>query len=61
MLIIYEVSNIFYVEKDFLNKLTKFKNHQGIVVETEDFKYCELQELLNQKNKESTLKTSKNC
>ena len=31
-----------YCEKDFLNKLTNFKNHQGIVLEIEDFKYCEL-------------------
>lgn len=40
-------SNIYYAEKDFLNKLTNFKNHQGIVLEIEDFKYCELEDILN--------------
>lgn len=39
--------NIFVVEKDFLNKLTNFKNHQGIVMEVEDFKYSTLEDVLN--------------
>lgn len=39
--------NVFVVEKDFLNKLTNFKNHQGIVMEVEDFKYCSLDDILN--------------
>lgn len=40
-------TNPFYVEKDFLNKLTNFKNHQGIVMEIEDFKYSSLEEILS--------------
>jgi len=39
--------NVFIVDKDFLNKLTNFKNHQGIVMEVEDFKYCSLEEILS--------------
>lgn len=38
--------NVFLVEKGFLNKLTNFKNHQGIVMEIEDFKYSSLDEIL---------------
>ena len=43
-----------YCEKDFLNKLTNFKNHQGIVLEIEDFKYCELEEILKEHKEKNT-------
>lgn len=36
-----------FVEKDFLNKLTNFKNHQGIVIEIGDFQYSSLDEIIN--------------
>lgn len=39
--------NVNICEKDFLNKLTNFKNHQGIVLEVEDFKYSSLEEILS--------------
>lgn len=39
--------NTTFAEKDFLNKLTNFKNHQGIVIEIEDFKFCDLDDILN--------------
>ena len=39
--------NVNICDKDFLNKLTNFKNHQGIVMEVEDFKYCSLEEVLS--------------
>lgn len=38
---------IYFVDKDFLNKITNFKNHQGIVLEIEDFKYSSLEEIIN--------------
>lgn len=46
--------NVNIVEKDFLNKLTNFKNHQGIVMEIEDFKYCSLEELINVHKEKNT-------
>lgn len=39
-------NNVYYVDKDFLNKITNFKNHQGIVIEIDDFKYSSLYEIL---------------
>jgi len=47
-------SNIFFVEKDFLNKLTNFKNHQGIVIDAEDFKYSDLDEIIEFHKKNNT-------
>ena len=46
--------NIEYKNKDFLNKLTNFKNHQGIVIDVEDFKFCSLEEIINIHNKKNT-------
>lgn len=45
--ILEKFKNVNFVEKDFLNKLTNFKVHQGIVMEIDDFKYCSLEELIN--------------
>ncbi len=41
---LYKNTNL--VEKDFLNKLTNFKNHQGIVIDIEEYKFCDLDEIL---------------
>ena len=46
--------NIEYKNKDFLNKLTNFKNHQGIVIDAEDFKFCSLEEIINIHNEKNT-------
>ncbi len=46
--------NVEYKNKDFLNKLTNFKNHQGIVIDVEDFKFCSLEEIINIHNKKNT-------
>lgn len=46
--------NAHLVDKDFLNKLTNFKAHQGIVIEIEDFKYCSLDELINVHKEKNT-------
>lgn len=46
--------NAFLVDKDFLNKITKFKNHQGIVIEIEEFKYADLDEIINEHNQKNT-------
>lgn len=39
--------NVILKSKDFLNNLTSFKNHQGIVIEIENFKYADLDEIIN--------------
>lgn len=39
--------NAILTEKDFLNKLTNFKNHQGIVMEIADFEFCSLEDIIN--------------
>lgn len=46
--------NVYVCEKDFLNKLTNFKNHQGLVMEVEDFKYSTLEEILDVHKKNNT-------
>lgn len=46
--------NVFLVEKDFLNKITKFKNHQGIAIEIEEFKYSSLEDILHEHKKKNS-------
>lgn len=41
--------NVFVKTKKDLDKITK-ENHQGIVFDIEDYKYCELEELLEKEN-----------
>ncbi|MBE5746413.1 MAG: 23S rRNA (guanosine(2251)-2'-O)-methyltransferase RlmB [Clostridiales bacterium] len=45
--VLQKCKNTIFVDKDFLNKLTNFKVHQGVVMEIEDFKYCSLDDILN--------------
>lgn len=47
-------SQVNFCDKDFLNKLTNFKNHQGIVIETEDFKFSSLEEIINLHNEKNS-------
>lgn len=47
-------SNVNFCDKDFLNKITNFKNHQGIVIEIEEFKFVDLEEIINIHNKKNT-------
>lgn len=47
--------NTFLVEKDFLNKITNFKNHQGIVVEIEGFNYASLDEIIDYHNQKKSM------
>lgn len=47
-------SNTYLVDKDYLNKITNYKNHQGIVIETGDFEYSSLEEIINLHTKKET-------
>lgn len=46
--------NCFLTDKDYLNKITNFKNHQGIVIEIGDFVYSSLEEIIDFHNQKNT-------
>ncbi len=46
--------NAILCDKDYLNKITNFKNHQGIVIEIQDFKYASLDEIIFEHEKKGT-------
>lgn len=46
--------NVELVDKEYLNRITNFKNHQGIVIDVEDFKFSSLEEILNVHKEKNT-------
>lgn len=44
----------YLVDKDYLNKITNFKNHQGIVIEIGEFVFSTLEEIIDEHNKKGT-------